>query len=401
MRIALLNSFYYPTEPGGAERSVRLLAEELARQGHEVSVVCLADAARSERIGGVMVERLPIRNLYLPDANAGRPDAARRLLWHALDSWNPLAVAGLGRILDRLRPEILHTNNLAGFSVSAWRAASSRGITVVHTTRDFYLMCPSTTMMRGGRSCQRPCASCQPFAWARRAASCGVDRVVGISRFILERHLANGYFADVPSSVIYNPFETREQRPRSPGPVIRLGYIGRLVPTKGLSELMQAVTELRAAGLDLELRVAGRGRPDFVSALRAAHADLPVEFLGEVAPASFFDQVDVTVVPSQWDEPLGRVVIESLAFGRPVVASPVGGIPELAVDPCVLLAASPSPESLGMAIAEMVRRVRADTPSLAAACLSAASVYALAPVASQYAGVFEAAMGRATEAWAG
>ena len=73
----------------------------------------------------------------------------------------------------------------------------------------------------------------------------------------------------------------------------------------------------------------------------------------------------------------------------------------MAVDPCVLLAASPSPESLGMAIAEMVRRVRADTPSLAAACLSAASVYALAPVASQYAGVFEAAMGRATEAWAG
>ena len=55
-----------------------------------------------------------------------------------------------------------------------------------------------------------------------------------------------------------------------------------------------------------------------------------VDFLGHVAnPISLFQASDVTVLPSLWSEPFGRTVIESMACGTPVVASRVGGIPEI------------------------------------------------------------------------
>lgn len=401
VRIALLNAFYYPTEPGGAERSVRLLADELARQGHDVSVICLDEGRSSDRVGDVRVERLPIRNIYLPVATEEQVGAASRLAWHTIDAWNPLSASQLGGVLTKLQPDVVHTNNLAGMSVSAWHAARSRGIPVVHTTRDFYLLCPRSTMMRDGHSCARPCAACRPFGWPKKLASRGVSQVVGISRFILERHLDCGYFQDVPASVIYNPFETSVNVDRVPGETLRLGFIGRIVASKGLAELMEAVRQLRVRGRRVELLVAGEGRVDFVEALRAQFADVPAEFLGQVAPEALFSAVDLTVVPSQWSEPLGRVVIESLAFGRPVVAAPVGGIPELCVAPCVRLAASPAASDLADAIDSMIDEVRADAQSLACACRRAASAFALRPVAERYMTVFRAAVESPRQALAG
>ena len=96
--------------------------------------------------------------------------------------------------------------------------------------------------------------------------------------------------------------------------------------------------------------IAGSGTSHYVAELERRAHGLPVEFVGRMSPDWFFPKVDITVVPSVWNEPLGRVVIESFAFERPVVATPVGGIPELIRSAAGTLALSTTADDFADAI---------------------------------------------------
>ena len=105
------------------------------------------------------------------------------------------------------------------------------------------------------------------------------------------------------------------------------GFLGRLVPEKGLGVLLQACRSLPPQGW--RLRIAGRapdGAPDF----RKEAEGLPVEFVGFTEPGAFLDGVDVLVAPSIWAEPFGLTVVEAFAAGAPVIGSDQGAIGELA-----------------------------------------------------------------------
>ncbi len=329
MHVVLINSYYHPNEPGGAERSVRNLAEGLVALGHRVSVIALGEKRHSYHLNGVAIEQLPIRNRYLP-LGRGHDGGLGKLKWHARDSYNRAAGRDIEALLRQLQPDLVHSHNLGGFSVAAWAAVKRLGLPLVHTTRDFYLLCPKTTMQgRGDCSCTSPCLPCRPFAWPRHRASRLVDHVVGISQFILKRHLDNGYFPTASSSVIYNGYDAPAVTFKPPGNVFTLGFIGRLAPAKGVGMLLEALALLVAANSPVELLIAGEGDDDYVGQLKKQAENLPVKFVGHQQPADFFRQIDIAVVPSIWNEPLGRVVIEAMANGKPVVATPVGGIPEI------------------------------------------------------------------------
>jgi len=66
-----------------------------------------------------------------------------------------------------------------------------------------------------------------------------------------------------------------------------------------------------------------------VEPLRQRYAHAPVRFLGRVAPRDFYPHIDVMVVPSIWNDTFPGVVFEALAFGKPVIGSRRGGIPEM------------------------------------------------------------------------
>ncbi|HCD4422509.1 TPA: glycosyltransferase, partial [Klebsiella pneumoniae] len=59
---------------------------------------------------------------------------------------------------------------------------------------------------------------------------------------------------------------------------------------------------------------------------------LNIKFYGNVKPTLFLDDMDMLIVPSKWNEPFGRVIVESLGRGVPVAGKKVGGIPELLND---------------------------------------------------------------------
>lgn len=330
MKICVINTLYYPYQIGGAERSVQILAESLVLQGHDVVVVTLAEKAGVSSHNGVKIYSLSLSNIYWP-FGAGRPSALKKLGWHALDVVNWFMASKVAKILDVEAPDVLHTNNLAGFSVLAWQEARLRSIPIVHTLRDYYLMCVSTTMFKGGVNCNRLCSSCSLFAYPKKKASEQVDLVVGISDFILSRHLDNGYFSNANKKVIHNSYDAVSEtvNGRSTGSVT-FGYIGRLAPSKGLELLVDTFENENIAGA--KLLIAGSGDELYVQGLKNKVKNDCILFVGRSKPEDFFKAIDFLVVPSLWNEPLGRVVLEAYAFGIPVIASNIGALPEIVTD---------------------------------------------------------------------
>src|SRR5262249_38354253 len=121
---------------------------------------------------------------------------------------------------------------------------------------------------------------------------------------------------------------------------IRFGFLGQLRPVKGIEELVDAFLSLPSGSA--ELLIAGKGDAAYERLLKAKTAERDdVRWLGFVDPQQLLNEIDVLVVPSLWQEPLGLVILEAFAHGRPVIGSQRGGIPELITretgwlyDPC-------------------------------------------------------------------
>ncbi|MEN8445579.1 MAG: glycosyltransferase, partial [Cyanobacteria bacterium J06555_13] len=119
-----------------------------------------------------------------------------------------------------------------------------------------------------------------------------------------------------------------------------VGYVGRLDRHKGVETLIKGFAELCKTNSAVHLAIAGKPHNDnanYLTELKslAVHLDVAnsVTFLGHVDnPAQVYQASDVVVLPSEWPEPFGRTVIESLSCGVPVLASCVGGIPEILTD---------------------------------------------------------------------
>jgi len=159
-----------------------------------------------------------------------------------------------------------------------------------------------------------------------------VDAVVGISQFILDEHRRHGGFDKTPiQAVIPNPYDGPMQKPserqeRDGDATLRIGFLGRLTPQKGLEVLLEAAQRTSS---DLHVHVGGTGDSSYVESLQQAYPFKNVTYHGYVDPGTFLPALDILAVPSQWHEPLGRVVFEAYAHGVPVLGADRGGIPEM------------------------------------------------------------------------
>jgi glycosyltransferase involved in cell wall biosynthesis len=327
MKICLVNSRFHPLNPGGAEVSVKVLAESLVASGHTPVVLTLGQKDEVLELNGVKVYIVALANIYMPFPDNRAIDLFKGA-WHAIDSFNPVMGRKVGRILDAERPDLLHTNVIAGFSVAVWGEAKKRSLPLVHTLRDYYLLCPRSTMYHREHNCETQCRGCRMYGIPRRWFSSQVDYVVGISDYILTKHINNGLFVATQHAVVHNAFRNAQVfRTSSRLEPLRFGYIGLLNPTKGIELLLRTFADLPDA--DVVLVVAGIGKPLYVEMLKEKYGGARCRFLGYVTLEEYYASVDVTVVPSLWHEPLGRVVFESYAFGSPVIGSIRGGIPEI------------------------------------------------------------------------
>jgi len=336
MRVLHLSSLYPPHIVGGAERSVSMLAEAQAAAGWTVAAACLTpgEAVEEER-NGVQVFRLPHGNNFWLEDWPNHSQRARE--WAKFKQQANIGIERrFGAVIDAFRPDIVNTHSMVDISTRVWHAAHRRGVPIVHTLRDFDLLCAASSMYRESGPCTHRHLKCRVLTFTKQFDQRRVSAVTAVGGEVLQRHLDYGFFDHVPAHlrrVIWNTAQVAGIAadyvpPTLTGP-FTFGYLGRISPEKGVDVLLKAARLLPTTGW--QLRIAGAALGD-LAPYRAMAEGLPVEFVGFAKPVDLFAGIDMLVAPSLWAEPLGRTVLEAYQAHVPVIGSRSGGIAEIIAD---------------------------------------------------------------------
>ncbi|MGM3193010.1 glycosyltransferase [Dickeya dadantii subsp. dieffenbachiae] len=331
MRILIINTLYHPYKVGGAEVSVQLMAEALVRRQHQVLVLCLTPEKQCSHkvINGVAVCYVPLANSYWP-FDGEKKSFFQKVRWHLKDYYNVEMRTVAMEVISSFSPDLVHTNNIAGFSVSVWSAAKACGVKILHTSRDYYLFHHNTALFHRGQNQDPECMRIRLLCWLKKRCSRLVDGYVGISRFIFELHRKAGFFPNARHSFIYNTVPAVECVGGGGAvteDVRRIGFIGKLAAEKGFDDFCTLARHYRNYP-GYAFYAAGRITQD--NPLVAEARNSGVMLLGFVSLEDFMRQVDVVVLPVKWHEPFGRVVVESIFHGKVVLTNRMGGVAELA-----------------------------------------------------------------------
>jgi glycosyltransferase involved in cell wall biosynthesis len=213
-----------------------------------------------------------------------------------------------------------------------------------------------------------------------------LTRFIAVSQETRRGWIASGLPAD-RIGCVYNGVDTNKFKPAAPQRNFRselnfpdgvplIAYVGRVDKVKGIETLLQALAMLHERGIAFRAVIAGKpfspAEPRLADPQQTAR-DLGigdfVHFIGHVAdPRDVYRSADVTVLPSEWNEPFGRTIIESMSCGTPVVATRVGGIPEILTGKFADMLVPPAEPAILADTLARVARWRHDCPALADAC---------------------------------
>lgn len=248
----------------------------------------------------------------------------------------------------KTRPDIVHCHNIYHqLTPSIIGAAKRLGVPVALTLHDYKLVCPVYNRLSQGQICsdclngdfrnviRHRCSegglgkSALLYAEAVVQRLMGnyeaVDAYIAPSRFMLES-IAHR-IPEERVHLLYNGMDCETVHPSGIDNGYAL-YLGRLSAEKGIPTLLAAHEAAQGAW---PLVVAGTGPLEADLKQQYKHAT----FLGHVSGERLHDVIDqaaVLVIPSEWYENCPMSVLEAMSYGKPVVGSRIGGIPELVVD---------------------------------------------------------------------
>lgn len=356
MRVLLIVHQFFPEFCGGTEHVALNLAKAAQRAGHYVHVLaCTVDPAvkswgRCDEVKGALqtvYEGVPVSLLpreLLPAAADVSLEADLALV-EQLVQW-----------LGRERFDIAHVLHPMRMG-SALLAIQRSGLPYLITLTDFFLACFRINLVNTrGQICEGPLDSvrctkdCLVGMWTRDSLATRHRQAYDLlaaagERVCPSKFVANSYrhaFPGLDFRVIPHGIDlmasmkggTSLSKPVKKG--LTLGFIGSVVPEKGLDTLLRAIAEVPAS--PLKLRVAGGfyGSSNYHHEIkRLAAADSRVEILGRVSQAQVFEvlkTIDVLCLPSRVPETFSLVLQEAATVGVPALVSDLGAPTERIAD---------------------------------------------------------------------
>ena len=363
MNLCLLSEYFPPFAPGGAELSMEALARALVARGHRVVVVTPNyGAAPFEEAGGVRIVRFPFPFRLA----AGRATLSTK--WLANPAFYLYAAWSTIRIARREGVELIHVQNkhmlIPGALAGRWLS-----VPVALTLRDGSIIDAAPMCLHHGdrmppdcgvRKLWRDCAE-EYFRlyvktrgsrlWSKLAFLYfwldsrlkqrfvrRVDAVIGVSQGILDIYRRSGLLEGVrrvhavynvpPRAAVPDAADVATLRKR-----LGLGdhrvvlYVGKFSPGKGTADLTAAAREVAREFPDTLFLFVGDGALEDTAPQIRRFGPLPNREVLALYPLA-----DIVVVPSVIPDALSRVLLEAMTAGRAVIATRVGGTPELILD---------------------------------------------------------------------
>ncbi len=264
----------------------------------------------------------------------------------------------LTRLLKIIKPDVVHINNIAhNLTVSVLVACKKNNVPVVMTLHDSHFACPTGILIKGKKgyctkmSCANgnilPCITNKCYSnnflkssiaalefWFRKRGGFYniPDAFICPSNYLYNLAVKSGIRKDKLS--VINNFASPEyllNKPEYSNQNYFL-YAGRLVKEKGLEHLLEAFSRMP----EIKLKIAGEGVNKKALEKLAGKLNLSnVEFLGLKTLSELellYKNSIATILPSVCSEVFGLTIVESFVFGKPVIASNIGGIPEVISD---------------------------------------------------------------------
>jgi glycosyltransferase involved in cell wall biosynthesis len=345
MRVLMVQKFHY--RRGGDSTYMFSLSSLLEERGHEIVHFAMD---HPENLPSPWSDHF-VSEVDFPALMESRsPASAWKVMTRSIYSGE--ARRRIAALAEETKPDIAHFHNIHGhLTTSIIEPLRKRSIPIVWTCHDYVLVCPNSTFLSHGRLCERclparywnaPLQRCKKGSLAASFIAMLVsswDRMTGvpgkIGRFIapsafLCGKLIEGGIDGGRIEVIPNFIDLGRRIEIAEGDYFLC--LGRLSREKGLDLAIRAAGGIEGA----RLLVVGEG-PDRGALEREAaeHGGGRVELIGYVTGEELERMIAAArfvVVPSRWYENLPYSVMEAMSAGKPVVASDIGGIPEMVDD---------------------------------------------------------------------
>lgn len=342
MKVLIVNKFLYPN--GGSETYIFEIGRQLAKMGHEVQYFGMEHEGR---IVGNHAQS------YTKDMNfhGGGLD---KLLYPFRIIYSGEARKKIRLVLDDYKPDIVHLNNFnyqitpsVIYEIKKWGKRNRKRVPIIYTAHDYQWICPNHMMMipKSGEKCFR----CESGKFGECSKHCcihnsriksligtieatlykylrtygKVDKIICPSHFMEEKLATNPLLAD-KLITLYNFLDA--EIPKQVQKKDYVLYFGRYSEEKGVRTLLKVCAELP----NVQFLFAGGGPLQEEIGQYSNVTDLG--FLQGEKLKQTIAQARFTVFPSEWYENCPFTVMETQKYGTPVIASNIGGVPELVAD---------------------------------------------------------------------
>ena len=359
MKILIVNKFLYPN--GGSETYIFKLGEELKKRGHEVEYFGM------EHEGMIVGNRAGIYTSNM-DFHTGR---LQKLFYPFKIIYSKEAYKKMLKLMDTLRPDVVHLNNFNFqltpsiiYAIRDWEMANRQRVKIVYTAHDYQWVCPNHMMQQ--RPGSAPCFACKGgkfMACAKNGCIHGskvksllgaiesiyhlkrktydmVDLIICPSEFL--KRMIETYplwkDRDHPQIVVMHNFtekaksnaaektddESEDHTLYDKDDYVL--YFGRYSYEKGVKTLL----EVCKSHPEIAFRFAGSG--ELKDEVQKCQNVTDLGFLQGDELIKTISRAKLTIFPSEWYENCPFAVMESQMYGTPVLASDIGGVPELLQD---------------------------------------------------------------------
>jgi glycosyltransferase involved in cell wall biosynthesis len=344
-KICLINNLYVENARGGAETVVKTIADGLKEKGHEVFVISLglAKGTFDSTVKGALCQRFVLKPLNICRYEyLSKHGMFFRLIWHIFDVFNLRGFFAIRKILKKEKPDIVWTHNLMGLGFLIPLAIKSLGINHIHTLHDVQLSVPSGLIIKNvGDEYIRPAR--WPYSWYEkicRALFGSPAVVISPSKWLLDFYVEKGFFPKSKKMIASNPVSHSElQRGMPPqgmrsftavqdDGVFNILFLGQIENHKGV---IFAANALKKSSLNFIFHIVGNGEK-LEEIKKITEGDVRFIIYGRKTGSDveeIWRKIILTIVPSLCYENSPTVIFESLLRNIPVLASDIGGIPEI------------------------------------------------------------------------